>query len=501
MIPPKSFTLPFLILSSLYFLFGCSPNEGTQANKPLRQASDSAQELRRDTQGRPNILFILVDDLGKEWVSCYGADNIETPNVDQLAATGMQFSNAYVMPQCTPTRLSFLTGQYPYRHGWVNHWDVPRWGGGCHYDWNRNPCISMVMKEAGYKSAIAGKWQITDFRVQPEAMTEIGFDDYCMWTGGEGGNPPSDERYWDPYIHTKEGSKIWEGAYGETVFADFLIEFMKKHKDEPMFLYYPMVLTHTPLVTTPDETDVVSDLDKHKAMVRYTDKLLGKLVQALDDLKIRDNTIIVWTTDNGTTGQITGHTNGRAVKGAKAEPTEPGLCVPFIVNSPGRVPQGVKTDALVDVTDLLPTFADLGGGKLQKGYTYDGKSFADLILGKSEDSQRPWILGMGGRNEAKLTDDGVENAFVFRDRVIREKRYKLYVGTNKKPEKLFDVLADPAEANNLISSNDPDAVAALARMSAIIPSFPARDNDPIYTPNPDQPWDVEITAKSEVWKK
>jgi arylsulfatase A-like enzyme len=450
---------------------------------------------------RPNILFILVDDLGKEWISAYGADNIKTPNVDQLAATGMQFSNAYVMPQCTPTRLSFLTGQYPYRHGWVNHWDVPRWGGGAHYDWNRNPCISMVMKEAGYKSAIAGKWQITDFRVQPEAMTEIGFDDYCMWTGGEGDNPPSDERYWDPYIHTKEGSKIWDGTYGETVFTDFLIDFMKKNKDEPMFLYYPMVLTHVPLVTTPDEPDVTTDLDKHKAMVRYTDKVLGRLVQALEELNIRDNTIIVWTTDNGTDTSITGHQNGRTVVGAKAKSTEPGLCVPFIVNAPGLVPEGVKTDALVDVTDFLPTFAELGGGKLQEGYTYDGKSFADHILGKSEDSNRSWILGMGGRNEAKLTEDGVENAFVFRDRVIREKRFKLYVSPQRQPEKLVDVLADPAEEKNLIGSSDPEALAALTRMSAIIPSFPARDNDPIYTPNPDQPWDVEITAKSEVWKK
>ena len=108
---------------------------------------------------------------------------------------------------------------------------------------------------------------------------------------------------------------------------------------------------------------------------------------------------------------------------------------------------------------------------------------------------------MGGRNEAKLTEDGVENAFVFRDRVIREKRYKLYVSPQKQAEKLVDVLTDPAEANNLINSKDPNAIAALARMSALIPTFPDRDNDPIYTPNPVQAWDVEITAKSEVWKQ
>tara|TARA_B100001123_G_scaffold25924_1_gene27975 strand:+ start:945 stop:2396 length:1452 start_codon:yes stop_codon:yes gene_type:complete len=479
----KRFLLFLLLAGSLSIGVSCLPSK--------EDASTS----------KPNILFILVDDLGKEWVTTYGGENIETPNIDALAATGMQFSNAYVMPQCTPTRLSFLTGQYPYRHGWVNHWDVPRWGGGCHYDWTLNPCISMVMKEAGYKSAIAGKWQINDFRVQPEAMTEIGFDDYCMWTGGEGKNPPSDERFWDPYIHTKEGSFIRKGEYGETMFVDFLIDFMKKHKDEPMFLYYPMVLTHTPFVTTPDELDVESDLDKHKAMVRYTDNVLGKLLQSLEDLKIRENTIIVWTTDNGTTGLITGHQDGRTVKGAKASTTEPGLCVPFIVNGPGLVPQGVKTDALIDVTDMLPTFAELGGGKLQEGYTCDGKSFADFILGKSQDSQRSWVLGMGGRNEAKLTEDGVENAFVFRDRVIREKRFKLYVSHKKEPEKLVDVLADPNEKTNLIDSDDPEAQAALARMSALISTFPERDNDPIYKPNPPQPWDVDITAQSETWKK
>ena len=86
-----------------------------------------------------NLVFIMMDDLGKEWVNCFGADGIETPHIDRLAASGMKFNNFYCMPQCTPTRLSFLTGQYPFRHGWVNHWDVPRWGGGCSFDPELNP--------------------------------------------------------------------------------------------------------------------------------------------------------------------------------------------------------------------------------------------------------------------------------------------------------------------------------------------------------------------------
>ncbi|MBT5168049.1 MAG: sulfatase-like hydrolase/transferase, partial [Opitutales bacterium] len=120
----SAFTVFFVLLAG-FFVASCSRQSDTIRNG--------------QGERKPNVVFILVDDLGKEWVSAYGADNVVTPNIDALAATGMKFSNAYVMPQCTPTRLSFMTGQYPYRHGWVNHWDVPRWGGGCSYDWKRNP--------------------------------------------------------------------------------------------------------------------------------------------------------------------------------------------------------------------------------------------------------------------------------------------------------------------------------------------------------------------------
>ncbi len=190
---------------------------------------------------KPNILFIMADDLGKEWISCYGAEGIETPNIDKLAAGGMRFENVYCMPQCTPTRATLLTGQYPYNNGWVNHWDVPRWGAGCHFDWNHNTTFAKVMKTAGYKTAAAGKWQVNDFRVTPDAMEKHGFDDWCMWTGYETGVDASAERYWDAYLNTREGSKTYEGQFGEDVFTDFLIDFMKKNKDEPMMMYYPFL--------------------------------------------------------------------------------------------------------------------------------------------------------------------------------------------------------------------------------------------------------------------
>ena len=142
------------------------------------------------TNQKPNILFIMLDDLGKEWISCYGAEDIETPNIDALAAGGMKFNNAYSMPQCTPSRATLLTGKYPWRNGYVNHWDVPRWGIG-YFDWKHkeNTTFARLMKDLGYKTCAAGKWQINDFRIEPQAMKKHGFDDWAMWTGWETWQP------------------------------------------------------------------------------------------------------------------------------------------------------------------------------------------------------------------------------------------------------------------------------------------------------------------------
>ncbi|MAX26689.1 MAG: N-acetylgalactosamine 6-sulfate sulfatase [Phycisphaeraceae bacterium] len=452
-------------------------------------------------QDQPNILLIFVDDLGKEWVSAYGADDIETPHIDQLAETGLMFKNFYVNPQCTPSRMSLFTGQYPFRHGWVNHWDVPRWGGGAHYDWNVNPGLGRAMHEAGYKTASVGKWQVNDFRVQPDAMKNHGFDDWCMWTGFEAGNPSSGERYWDPYLHTREGSRTYEGDFGEDVFTDFLISFMEENKDDPMFLYYAMCLTHTPFVATPAEPDATEKYARHKAMVRYMDLQVGKLVKSLDDLGLRENTIIVFTTDNGTTRSITGSLNGRKVKGGKARMTESGTAVPFIVNCPSMVPMGETTDALGDITDILPTFTELGQADLTEIYTFDGASFADLLLSNSKDSKRDWIMSMGGGNNAALSEKGVENQYRFRDRVLRDKEYKLYVSTDRKPEQLYDLKNDPYETQNLVTSKDPEIQQIIQKLWKVVETFPEVDSDPQYIPLGPQAWDVEVTVESQKWKK
>ena len=471
-----------------------------------KQTGTALADVKKELK-KPNILFILVDDLGKEWISGYGAEDIETPNIDALAKSGISFNNVYSMPQCTPSRLTLLTGQYPFRHGWVNHWDVPRWGGGAHYDERVNPSLGAEMKKAGYATCIAGKWQIDDFRVEPDAMAKSGFDQYCMWTGGEGGNLEiSQERYQNPYIYKDGESKTYENRFGPDIFRDFIIDFMKenKDKDKPMFIYYPMVLTHTPFVDTPDET-ADDNLGKHKAMVRYTDKITGQLMSALKKENLQDNTIVVWTTDNGTTRAISGNYRGRMVRGGKALTSENGICEPFIVSWPGHVSSNKISNALIDFTDIFPTFLDLAGVAPKKEWPVgttkehiDGYSFKNVLLDKAERSDREWALGMGGQNNARLTKDGVKNQHEFRDRVLRNERYKLYIGPDRKPEKFFDLEADPYEENNILDSlTTVERKNNFNKLDGVIKGFPIKDNNPKYIPNPAQPWDVEITPEED----
>lgn len=455
---------------------------------PAAMLPSQAEEVRK-----PNILFIMVDDLGKDWVSCYGADDIRTPNIDALAEGGMTFQNAYSMGSCSQSRTTLLTGKYPYRTGWVSHWDVPRWGVG-YFDWKKteNTTFARLMKDLGYATCVAGKWQINDFRVEPDALRKHGFDDWAMWTGFETGNPPSDKRYQDPYINTPEaGSRTYAGQFGPDIYTDRLIGFMRAHHSEPMMLYYPMPLLHGPWVATPDEPDAKSRLDRHKAMVRYVDKMVGQLVDTLAELGIRDRTIVFLASDNGTDAKITGSLNGQAVKGAKGSQSEAGVCGPFLVNCPGLVPAGVETDALTDLSDMLPTFVELGGGQVPDNLIVDGVSLAPLILGKEQDSPREWIMSLSF-GAGTLDEEGVRPRRDFGPRVIRDKRYKVWVSSNRKIERLHDLAEDPLEKVNLLGSEEKEHRQVLARFTQIVDSLPEKDGRPLYEPRAPNPWDRQL---------
>jgi arylsulfatase A-like enzyme len=232
-------------------------------------------------------------------------------------------------------------------------------------------------------------------------------------------------------------------------------------------------------------------------MVRYTDFILEKILLSLEELGIRDETIVFWTTDNGTSGRIIGHRNERAVRGGKTYLTENGINAPFIVNCPGMVPGGVVSEALVDFSDILPTFASLGGGKLSEGHIIDGQSFAEVILGKSKLSSREWILGMGS-HPAMIKEGRVVPTFEFRDRAIRNEKYKVFIDTNRQISALFDLENDPWEEHNLMLEEIEELQNIKNKFREFSMQFPDEDAVPRYTPLEGSVYNIEESDLNKI---
>ncbi len=242
----------------------------------------------------PNILLILADDLGREWISCYGSECMKTPAIDNLARNGMRFTNVWATPLCSPTRVELLTGRYPFRTGWTVHHDSPRWGGQ-YFDWRREITFARMLKSAGYATAIAGKWQINDLRVQRDALQRHGFDEHCVWPGFETGNPISDSRYYDPYLQINGERRVHKGEFGPDVCSEFLIDFMRRHRDRPFLAYDSMLLVHGPNTTTPANRNAKEKGGAlYPGMTAYLDDIVGREIRALDELGLRDNTIVIF---------------------------------------------------------------------------------------------------------------------------------------------------------------------------------------------------------------
>ena len=245
--------------------------------------------------------------------------------------------------------------------------------------------------------------------------------------------------------------------------------------------------------TTPDMPNVNGDMTRHIAMVRYTDKIVGRLVLALEETGIRDKTIIIFTTDNGSSGKVTGRRNGISIPGGKSRNTESGICAPFIVHCPGLVPSGVETDALTDFTDLLPTFIELSGAETPSDLIIDGRSIAPLLLGKAEDSPRDWIMALG-HYRAKVDEKGIRGLHDYASRVIRDKQYKVWVDENRTITRLHDLKLDPLEELNLIQSTQAEHLRAIQKFRTVLEALPEKDARPFYEPRQALPWDIKYTG-------
>lgn len=405
-----------------------------------------ATPLRADNP--PNIILIMVDDMGRDWVSCYGAEN-QTPNIDRLAKQGLRYTTAWCTPICTPTRVTLLTGQYPFRHGWVQHYDVPRWGGDG-LDWNRFTTFASAIRDAGYATGIGGKWQINDLRSQPQALKHHGFDEHCVWTGAEKGHPETEERYFGGHIMTNGNRET--AAYGPDTINDFACDFVRRHKNEPFLFYYPMLLAHGPFGATPLNRDnpPTEKTQQYAGYVTYMDKLVGNLIDAVDDAGVAQNTLILFVGDNGSSAA--GTLGAKPYNKGKGQRASWGVHVPFIVRAPFLIPQaGLYSTDLVDFTDIYPTLVELTGAKLPSGVTLDGKSLVPSLSGDEDPfKKRNWIFSQIGDF-----------------RMVRDWQYLL-----DNQQGCYQIEDDPQQTKNLFTSKERIVPGRRARLQKILNRLP-----------------------------
>ncbi len=411
--------------------------------------------LTRAEERPPNVLLIMADDVGREVLGCYGGTSYATPNIDALCRTGTRFDHCYSMPVCHPTRIALMTGRYPFRFraGWGGFPDHVR-------------TIGHVLAEAGYATAVAGKWQLALLKNNAGHARQLGFGHSALFGWHEG------PRYHNPLIY--RNGAVWQKVrkpevYGPDVYTDFLIDFMTSHRDRPFFAYYPMALCHE----ISDDFDPVPPPGpdgryvSFAGMVADMDRMVGKLVLAVDRLGLRKDTVILFTTDNGSpqsylTGveregdrirryhrPVVSLMGDRPVRGGKGTFGDAGTRVPLIVNWPGTTPAGRSDDSLVDFSDFLPTLTELAGAEAPEAMKLDGYSLAPCIQGQRT-GPRAWVFcELRGKC------------------FVRDRRWKLY-GDGR----LFDMQADPAERHALdAQAAGGEAAAARTKLASALQSL------------------------------
>jgi len=401
---------------------------------------DSCAVFKKDR--RPNVILIMADDMGYECLSSNGSLSYQTPVLDALATDGIHFTNCYSQPLCTPSRVKIMTGKYNYRNyekfGYLNPDELT---------------VGNIMKDAGYETCIAGKWQLNgtsgnspaDGWEDTSRPYHFGFNEYCLWQLDK-----RQSRYSDPLI-IKNGEYLTglDNKYGPDIFCDFIKDFIKRKKDQPFFIYYPMVLVHDPFVPTPDSDEWDNKELRKKGdpryftnMMSYTDKLVGEIISQLDSLNVRDNTILIFTADNGTSRRIVSRTEDGDIPGGKGLTLDTGNHVPFIISWPKRIKQGRVEECLIEFSDFFPTLAEIAETDAPLN---DGQSFYPLLKGEKY-NRREWVF---------VHYDPMWSDFLNkqRNRYTRSENLKLY-----QDGRIYSLVEDPFEKDTLtlddLSKND-----------------------------------------------
>lgn len=376
---------------------------------------------------KPNVIFILADDLGIGNVGCYGADNYKTPHIDKLAAEGVRFTQCFTASLCGPSRALIMSGRYAFRNGATNQ-------DACTNLDPKEIVLPRLFKAAGYATACIGKWGQL-----PAEPGDHGFDDWLRFNGsGVYRNVPGDKT--ERYSLNGDDQKLRDDEYMPDLCQERVVKFVRQHRDEPFFVYYPMSHVHGELMPTPDSAAGSTDLMADN--IAYMDKLVGQLVAELDTLKLRDNTLVIFMGDNGTGKGMADRATigGKVLSGMKGTMLECGGLVPMIASWPAKAPAGRVCADLIDSTDFVTTFAELAGARLPSGMVFDGHSIVPSLLGNAP-KPRAWVFNQ-----------------LARMWYVREAQWKL----NEKGE-LFDMSGAPF-TETLVTGEHP----ARARLAAVL---------------------------------
>ena len=386
--------------------------------------------LKADTDHPPNILLIVTDDQGWWDLGIHGSEKLDTPVMDRLAGEGVELTRFYVQPVCAPTRAGLMTGRYYLRTGLYN----TRFGG----DTMRAEEITIaeVLRERGYRTGIFGKWHLGKYA--PFSPNSQGFDEaFCFWQGHI-------ERYDHPSQLTHNGTPVQVRGYITDVLTDAAIQFIESAGDRPFFCYLPYNVPHEPMVlghAVHQQQRGQELLSKYVqrglpvreahiyGMIERCDDNIGRLLETIDSLKLRQKTVVFFMSDNG--GIHSFYNAG--LRGRKGSVFEGGVRSPLFARWSGHFPAGAKVDAVASHVDLFPTICELAGAPLPTDRTIDGKSLVELLRKGEGDSPHRYVYHTWNRY-VPLDD---------KRWAIGGQRYKLASG------QLFDLREDPGEKKDL----------------------------------------------------
>jgi len=403
---------------------------------------------------KPNIILIFADDLGYGDLSCYGSPVNKTPNLDKLAYEGIRLTSFYVAASvCTPSRAALLTGRYPIRHIWRNTGPESTHGLP-----EREVTIANLLKEQGYATAAYGKWHLG--HATPELLpTGRGFDEYY-------GLPYSNDMI-KPWVQTDVSLMMYENE--KTVkevnyeqkeltneFTQKALNFIDNHKDEPFFIYLPYSMPHLP-VAAPDSYLEKANQNLYRAVIENIDEGVGKIKGKLDALNLTENTLFIFTSDNGPwhnlpdrmlqRGNERWHTGSTGtLRGAKATSFEGGFRVPAIISWPAEFQTNFVSEQMMTTMDLFATLADVAGAEIAQENPLDGKSARSFLNGNSSTTpSNTMYYFVGDKLEA-----------------VRVGNLKYSIKQKENPE-LFDLENDPSEMYNIFDRH-PEEVEKMQKM-------------------------------------